>query len=189
MSRRPTLPPPRMPSAARGRPSPDVASRAGPSRDAAPRARPARELGERQIEALTVAMIVAPGVYARNRMFDLFTTAGARRARARAGIVRGIVPQLARATTVTVSGEARGGETSFVLRYVVLAVRLTRVVELSGAELAALRLVAERANVRCLPPAAGDRDLVAKALAKLMDGELSRDVARAARDLVPPSSD
>ncbi|MBX3264163.1 MAG: hypothetical protein KF782_31115 [Labilithrix sp.] len=131
-------------------------------------------------------MVVAPGVYARNRMFDLFTSAGARRARARAAIVRGIVPQLARATAVTVSGEPRGGETTFVLRYVVVAVRLTRVVELSAAELAALRLVAERANVRCLPACAADRDLVARTLARLMDGDVSIDVSRLASELVGP---
>ncbi len=153
---------------------------------AAASARPLRELGEKQIEALTVAMIVAPGVYVRNRMFDLFTSSGARRARLRAGIVRGIVPQLARATAITLSGEARGGETAFVLRYVIPAVHLTRVVELSAAELAALRLVAERGNIRALPPSASDRDLVARSLARLMDGEASLDVARLAREIAAP---
>ena len=148
--------------------------------------RPLRELGEKQIEALTVAMIVAPGVYVRNRMFDLFTSSGARRARMRAGVVRGIVPQLARATAISVSGEARGGETAFVLRYVIPAVHLTRVVELSAAELAALRLVAERGNIRTLPPCASDRDLVARSLARLMDGEASLDVARLAREIAAP---
>lgn len=168
MNRRSSFPPPR--------------ARLSP---AAPRSQGFRELGEKQIEALTVAMIVAPGVYVRNRMFELFTSSGARRARMRAGVVRGIVPQLARAVAVTLSGEARGGDTTFVLRYVIPAVRLTRVVELSAAELAALRLVAERGNIRALPPGASDRDLVAKALARLMDGEASLDVARLAREIVP----
>ncbi len=131
-------------------------------------------------------MVVAPGVYVRNRMFDLFTCAGARRARTRAGVLRGIVPQLGRATAVTVSGEPRGGETMFVLRYVIPAVRLTRVVELSATELAALRLVAERANVRCLPAGQGDKDVVAKALSRLMDGDVSFDVSRLARDIAAP---
>ena len=173
MSRRPSFPPAQAPSAARGPFAPDRG-----------RARELRELGEKQIEALTVAMVVAPGVYARNRMFELFTSAGVRRARARAAVVRGIVPQLARATAVTVSGEPRGGEITFVLRYVVAAVRLTRIVELSAVELAALRLVAERASVRSLPAAAGDRDLVSRTLARLMDGDLALDVSRLASELV-----
>lgn len=165
------------------------------------RRKPARALSERQVEALTVAMIVAPGVYARNRMFDLFAAEGARRARARAGLVRGIVPQLARASSVTVTGEAQGAELvawndapssppmSFVLRYVVLAVRLTRVVQLSAVELAALRLVAERANLRVLPPSTDDKALVSKALASLMDGAVSLDVSRIASGItIPPGA-
>lgn len=151
-----------------------------------------RELGEQQIEALTVAMIVAPGVYVRNRMFDLCSSAGGRRARTRASIIRGILPQLARANNVSLSSEMRGGETVFVLRYAIASVRLTRVVELSSAELAALRMVAERANVRCLPPAANDKEVVAQALARLLEGDGRRsiphvdvvDMARFVRNIV-----
>jgi len=158
-----------------------------PPRAPCPSGRPLRELGEKQVEALTVAMVVAPGVYVRNRMFDLFTSRGARRARTRAGIVRGIVPQLARASGVTLTGEARGIETTFVLRYAIPSMRLTRVVELSGAELAALRLVAERANIRSLPLGPGDREIVTRSLARLMDCDVSSvDVARLAREVVAP---
>lgn len=154
-----------------------------------------RSLTEKQVEALTVAMIVAPGVYARNRMFDLFTASGARRARTRAGVVRGIVPQLARASAVTVSIEALGrgtweegsdGPETFVLRYVVPAVRMTRVVELSAAELAALRMIAERANVRVLPLGDGDAELVTATLASLMDGDATQEVVRRASGIPSP---
>ncbi len=131
-------------------------------------------------------MVVAPGVYVRNRMFDLFTSSGARRARTRAGVVRGIVPQLARATSVTVVGEPRGGDTTFVLRYAIPSMRLTRVVELSATELAALRLVADRANIRCLPVGAADRELVSRALARLMERDVSFDVSRLAREIAAP---
>ena len=138
------------------------------------RARRARgELGARHIEALAVAMIVAPGVYARNRMFDFFSSAGVQRARTRASIVRGIVKELPRATSLTLSAETRGFERTFVLRYAVVALRLTRVVQLSPAELAALRLVAERAGVRVLPPDPSDKELVASALARLLDAEVA----------------
>lgn len=121
---------------------------------------------ERQIEALVVAMIVAPGVYARNRMFDRLSTASARRARARAVILRGVLPQLARASGVTVEHEAHG---SWVLRYAIPAIRLTRVVQLSGPELAALRVASERERVRCLPADPEAKAVVAGALAALMD--------------------
>ena len=126
---------------------------------------PPPAIAEREHEAVTVAMIVAPGVYARNRMFDFFRTASAKRARARAATVRGMVPQLGRASAVSVgpSGEGR-----WTVRYTIPSVNFTRVVELTSAELAALRIVAERANVHALPPAEGDKELVAKSLAKLM---------------------
>jgi len=127
-------------------------------------------LSDAQVEALTVAMILAPGVYARNRMFDFLSSPAGRRARTRAGVVRGILPQLARATAVTIASEERGGGLmSFVLRYQIPAVRLTRVVELSAAELAALRLACERANVRCVPVEPGDKDLVTRVVARLID--------------------
>jgi hypothetical protein len=138
-----------------------------------------RKLADKQIEALTVAMVIAPGVYARNRMFDLFTTAGARRARARAAVVRGIILQLGRATSLVMERKESG---SVVLRYAIPAMGLTRVVELSPPELGALRLAAERANVRVLPSEEGDKELVTEALARLMDGDAPLDIARIARD-------
>lgn len=132
-----------------------------------------------------MAMTVAPGVYARNRMFELLSSNGARRAKTRAGVLRGIVPQLARATTVALSTESRGTETVYVLKYVIATVRLTRVVELSAVELAVLRVIAERANVRCLPSDESDRELVAKTLARLMDIDASLHVPRLVRETSP----
>jgi hypothetical protein len=133
------------------------------------------DLTASQVEALTVAMVVAPGVYARNRMFELLSSPGARRARSRAASIRGVVRQLARASGLTVTTETRGVETLFVVRYVIPAVRLTRVVELSAAELAALRLVAERAGIPAPPPEEADRGVVAAALARLLESDLLGD--------------
>jgi len=147
---------------------------------------PPRILGEKHVEALTVAMIVAPGVYVRNRMYELFNAPGARRARVRAGIVRGLVAHLARASAVTLESESRAGETVFVLRYAIPAVRLTRVVELSPAELAALRTIAERAKVHCLPRGADDDVLVARALSRLLEPDVEPEVASLARSIAPP---
>ena len=59
------------------------------------------------------------------------------------------------------------------LRYVLLALRLTRVVELTEAELAALRLVLERAGVRVLPSESGDKAIVARSLARLLESGLA----------------
>lgn len=152
-------------------------------------------LDERTVEALTLAMTLAPGVYVRNRMFDFFASSGVRRARTRAALLRGIVPQLARAHGVTLTSEsARGlhGEGVLVLRYAIPSVRLSRVIELSSAELAAVRLAAERSNVNVLPAAPEDRHVVATALARLLrvagpSSDLAKGVAQTATPSTRPS--
>lgn len=146
-------------------------------------------LGPRKLEALTVAMAIAPGVYARNRMFDFFNKAGVSRAKSRAATLRGIVRHLGRARAVTVAiddavvGTPAGAE--FVLRYQIPALRLSRVVELSRLELATLRVLAGKAGASCLPPDEADRALVDAALAQLLvsnDGDAA-DVARVTKEL------
>lgn len=147
-------------------------------RPASRRVRPAStSLDERKIEALTVAMTLAPGVYARNRMFEFFASAGVDRAKSRAATLRGVVKHLGRACALSVESEgiAAAGPcaTAFVLRYQIPAMRLTRVVELSSVELATLRVLASRAGATCLPADAADRALVASTLARLLvaDGD------------------
>lgn len=143
---------------------------------------------ERRVEALTVAMALAPGVYARNRMFELFAQPVVKRARARAATLRGIVRQLPKAQALGVTDEGPGrsptGERTFVLRFAIPAMRLTRVVELSPTELAALRMLAARAGVPLLPVEDEDRLLVETALARLLEpGEQARELAQAAQDV------
>jgi hypothetical protein len=141
---------------------------------------------EARVEALTVAMALAPGVYARNRMFDLFANVAVRRAKARAATLRGIVKHLARASALTLESEAGG----FVLRYEIPVMSLSRVVELTSVELATLRVLAARAGAPCAPSlAAGqaDRVLVDTTLARLLDaGGDTGDLARAARNSSAP---
>jgi len=130
---------------------------------------------EKDVEALTTALVLAPGVYARNRMFDRMSTPPAQRARTRASLLRGLVPQLARATNVAVTREPA---LDYTLRLSIPAIHFTRVVQLSAVELAALRIAAERANVRGLPVGQEDRDLVAASLSRLLDGAALREHVR-----------
>ena len=142
---------------------------------------------EKHVESLTVAMAVAPGVYARNRMFDMFTLPGVQRAKTRASIIRGIVPHLPRANTLSVTSEGgRGGEPVWVLRYTIAELRLTRVVELSPTELSALRVLASRANVHALPADPNDKTAVDAALARLIELQAAVPPTRAPSPSWPP---
>lgn len=151
---------------------------------------------ESRIESLTVAMSLAPGVYARNRMFDLFATAGVQRAKARAATLRGVVKHLGRACALTLEREGlvrdKAGEPDWVLKYQIPAMHLSRVVELSRVELATLRILASRAGVACLPADDEDRALVEKSLARLLvagaDPTHLGNLARVARDAATPPS-
>jgi hypothetical protein len=125
-----------------------------------------------QLEALTIALLIAPGVYPRNRMFERMSTPHAQRARTRASLLRGLLPQLARAATVTLTREPMNDVT---LRFAIPAIRFTRVVQLTMVELAALRIAAERARLRILPVSSEDRELVARSLSRLMDGAAVRE--------------
>jgi hypothetical protein len=148
---------------------------------------------ESRIEALTVAMALAPGVYARNRMFELFASSGVQRAKARAATLRGIVRHLARACALTLEREDarrdRTGAADFVLRYQIPAMRLSRVVELSRVELATLRMLAARAGAPSLLPEDEDRALVNATLARLLTaGGDTGNLARAAQNVTSPDA-
>jgi hypothetical protein len=152
---------------------------------------------EARVEALTVAMALAPGVYARNRMYDLFANAGVQRAKSRAATLRGIVKHLGRACALRLERDSRDacvgrdahGEPDFVLRYEIPALCLSRVVELTRVELATLRVLAARAGAPCLHPEDDDRVLVDTALARLLlAGGDTGNLARAAQDVATPSS-
>jgi hypothetical protein len=151
---------------------------------------------EARVEALTVAMALAPGVYARNRMFDLFANHGVQRAKSRAATLRGIVKHLGRACALTLERDTSegcaardsNGQVAFVLRYEIPLMRLTRVVELSRVELAALRLLAARAGVSTLLADDEDRVLVETALTRLLvAGGETGELARAAQDVTTPA--
>lgn len=119
-------------------------------------------------EALIVAMTLAPGVYARNRMFSFYEKNDGKKARARASMLRGIVRHLGRAEALSVVSDPESNETRFVLRYDLPSMCLSRVAELSRIELAALRVLAERASARHLSACPEDVRLVDEALTQLL---------------------
>jgi hypothetical protein len=126
-------------------------------------------------DALTVAMAIAPGVYSRNRFFDLFRGSEVRRARRRASLVRGIVQHLAMlqrshtadaelASFDRLSGHVR-------LRYRLPALHLERRVDLTELETSCVLHLAERAGLRGLTTTGTDRDGLYAALRRLKGGE------------------
>jgi hypothetical protein len=118
-------------------------------------------------EALTVAMAVVPGLYARNRLFAFYSDPEVRRAKARASMIRGVIRQLAgshgEADGVLVSRHPEG----CVVRYRIPRVRLDRRVELTEIETACLVYLAARAGVRNMHPTAEDRAHIEGALKRL----------------------
>jgi hypothetical protein len=117
--------------------------------------------------ALTVAMAIAPGVYARNRMFAFYKHPGVARARARAATLRGMVRQL-RGFHGEVAGftfhRAHGHG---VVTYRIARIRLERHVDLTELEAACFAYIAARAGVDGIAATPDDRALVDGALKRL----------------------
>jgi len=126
-------------------------------------------------DALTVAMAIAPGVYSRNRFFELFKAPEVRRARSRASLVRGVVQHLSMlhrdgedvGRTLTI--ERRAGRV--VIRYSVPSLRFERVIETSELEAACVAYLAERSGIPGVLPSAADKDELRGALMRLSGGE------------------
>jgi hypothetical protein len=122
-------------------------------------------------EALTVAMAVAPGVYARNRMFAFFKDPQVRHAKQRAAVLRGVIRQL-----TGLHGEvdevvlSRGAHGPAVLKYRISSVHLVRSMELSEIEAACVAYLAARAGVPGMHATLEDRALIDGTLRKLAAG-------------------
>jgi hypothetical protein len=115
-------------------------------------------------------MSVAPGVYARNRMFALYAEPAVRRARSRAATIRGLVRQLLVARR-DVSGlvVARSGARTLV-RFRIERLHLERRVELTEVETACFVYLASRAGVHGIHATSEDRALLDSALRRLALG-------------------
>jgi hypothetical protein len=134
------------------------------------------------LEALLVALVLAPATYSRNRFFELYTDASARRIRRRASLVRSIVRHLAplgarepgaiEASTTTPSGRVE-------LTYTVSSLGLRRTTTLDPLEAALIRYVMARARSgdagRAKPPESdGDQQRIEAALRRLAPAAVQR---------------
>ena len=122
-------------------------------------------------ESLTVAMTMAPGVYARNRMFAFFKDPEVRHAKQRAAILRGVVRQLNGAHgEVDEVHLSRGPSGVCMLRYRIANVHMTRSLELTVIEAACVAYLGARAGVRGMDASSEDRALIDGALRRLATG-------------------
>ncbi len=126
------------------------------------------------VEALSIAMAIAPGVYSRNRFFDLFKSPDVRRARSRALLVRGIVHHLSTLRGVddiarTVVFERKAGRVA--CRYEVPSLRFARQTELTELESSCLRYLAEKAGLPGFRATGEEKEQLRAALVRLSGGE------------------
>ncbi|WP_437278724.1 hypothetical protein WME90_47240 [Sorangium sp. So ce375] len=107
------------------------------------------------LEALLVALVLAPSTFSRNRFFSLYADPEARRVRRRAALLRSIVRQLvAGADRAGLAPAASGGA---LLTYDVPSLGLKRTAALDALELAVLRIAVARGAVpRAEQPGGGD---------------------------------
>lgn len=124
-------------------------------------------MGSESTEALTVAMAIVPGLYARNRMFALYTDPELQRARARAALLRGLVAQLAGRFGPVSDLEFAPREGAVRLTFRIAELHLLRRAELTALEAMGLRLLASRAKIPGISLGPGDRERLVAALRRL----------------------
>ena len=125
--------------------------------------------------ALLSALVLAPGTFARNRFFSLFSESSARKIRSRAALLRTIVRQLAQDSPRAEFAELRpDADGRYLVRYSIRRLSLQRTSLLDRLELALVRFGISRrtrAGAEPLPPAlevtTEDRALVFGAIGKL----------------------
>jgi hypothetical protein len=120
------------------------------------------------VEALTVAMTMAPGIYARNRHFSLYSDPRFRKARARAALLRGLVRQLAGAEGPLDDVAIERSSVRLRLRYRVARLRMDRMAELTPTEAACVFHLATRAGASGVAPSPGDKTRLFTTLRRLV---------------------
>jgi|ERR1700722_2120936 hypothetical protein len=131
-------------------------------------------------EALTVAMAMVPGVYARNRHFGLYADARMRQARARASLLRGLARQLAGAEGPLDALAIERASVYVQLRYRIAHLRMERTAELTPVEAACVFHLATRAGVPGFALTGEDRMRLFAALRRLAASGEATDEALAA---------
>lgn len=126
--------------------------------------------GQVDREALVVGMTLVPGLVSRNRSFELYQNQEVRHARARAGLLRGIVRQLSgsQGRVEALGVVAAAGECE--LRYRVPGVRMQRRALLTHLEYACVAYLAGRSGVPHLHASDEDRARIEAALRRLASG-------------------
>lgn len=129
---------------------------------------------EIDLDALLVALTLAPTTFSRNRFFGLYTDPAARRVHRRAALLRGVMKQLVAPEGprgVTLAPEEGGGG---LLAYEMPALGLRRTVTLEPLELSVLRFAIARGRdlvpdvLAALRPDPSDAPQVEAALSRLM---------------------
>lgn len=142
------------------------------------------------LDALLVALVLAPSTFSRNRFFEMYCDPAAYRVRRRASTLRAMARDLTRAARDKLSfsialeeaGEAGGPRGCSTLTYAVPEIGYRRQARLDAIELAVLRYVLSRAGLAgpelpVLALAEGDRERVERALARLAPTLPSTDAA------------
>jgi len=124
------------------------------------------------LEALTLAMAVAPTAYSRNKMFGFFKDPRVMRARSRARLVRALANDLSRAPDARVERRKLAGD-RVALTVRIESMQYTRNVELSVAEVSALSFLCDRQKSTALSCEPQDRALVESVLSRLAAGLVS----------------
>lgn len=131
--------------------------------------------GGPDLEALLVALVLAPATYSRNRFFELYKDPAVRRVRRRASLVRSVVRHLAPTTSLN-QGELVSATTMpsgrVVLTYAVSALGLRRTTTLDPLEAALVRYSVARASsprggADASPTEQADRHRIEAALRRL----------------------
>jgi hypothetical protein len=126
--------------------------------------------GQVDREALVVGMTLVPGLVSRNRSFELYQNQEVRHARARAGLLRGIVRQLSGLQGRVEALGVVSGAGECELRYRVPGVRMQRRALLTDLEYACVAYLAGRSGVTHLHASDEDRARIEAALRRLASG-------------------
>jgi hypothetical protein len=121
-------------------------------------------------EALVVGMTLVPSLVSRNRSFALFENPEVRRARVRAGLLRGIVRQLTGIQGRVEAFDVVAATGAREVRYSLPGLRVQRRAVLTDVEYACVAYLAGRAGVADLSADDEDRARIDAALRRLAAG-------------------